>query len=228
MSYFVTGTDTEIGKTWISLGLIAALQARGLSVAGMKPVSAGCIRTAHGLRNDDAVRLQQAGSVPLAYAAVNPYAFEPPVSPHIAAAQAGLPIDLDHIAAVYGAVAREVEQVVVEGVGGWYAPLGETITVADLARGLGLPVVLVVGLRLGCLSHALLTARAIRAEGLTLAGWIGNQLSPSMDAAADNIAYLRTHLEAPLLGVVPYLESPDAERIAGSLEWSLGDGIQQD
>ncbi|WP_303907150.1 dethiobiotin synthase [Thiohalomonas denitrificans] len=215
---FVTGTDTGIGKTWTSLGLIAAFQRRGERVVGMKPIAAGCEATAEGLRNDDAVHLQQAGSVPVAYETVNPYAFVPPVSPHVAAARAGVAIDLTRIVSVYGQLANQADRVVVEGVGGWHAPLGEAITVAELARALGLPVVMVVGLRLGCLNHALLTARAIRDDGLELAGWVANELSPEMEAAAQNIRYLRDHIDAPLLGIVPYMGSPQGKRIAANLD----------
>lgn len=204
MGIFVTGTDTGIGKTWISLALITAFQARGLATIGMKPVAAGCESTADGLRNDDALRLQRAGSVSLPYEWINPFAYEPPVSPHAAAAAVGRPIDLAAIALAYAHLAGQADEVVVEGVGGWYAPLGEAITVADLAGRLALPVVLVVGMRLGCLNHALLTARAIQADGLTLAGWVANQVDPAMAALDQNVAYLRAHLGAPLLGVVPY------------------------
>ncbi len=215
---FVTGTDTEIGKTWVSLGLIAAFQKQGESTIGMKPVSAGCDVTSHGLRNDDAVRLQQAGSVPVAYEAVNPYAFEPPVSPHLAADQAGVTIDLTTITSAYTRLANEADRVVVEGVGGWHAPLGTAITVADMAKALGLPVIMVVGLRLGCLNHALLSARAIRADGLELAGWIANELTSDMAAAAENVHYLSEHLGAPLLGVAPHMPQLDPERLAAALD----------
>ncbi|SCZ53318.1 dethiobiotin synthase [Thiohalomonas denitrificans] len=215
---FVTGTDTEIGKTWTSVGLIAAFQDRGETVVGMKPISAGCEITAGGLRNDDAVHLQRAGSVPMAYERVNPYAFEPPVSPHVAAARAGVTIDLRRIVSAYRQLASEVDRVVVEGAGGWHAPLGAAITVADMARALELPVIMVVGLRLGCLNHALLTARAIEEDGLELAGWVANELTPDMAAAAENVHHLSEQLKAPLLGVVPYLREFDPRRIAAALD----------
>lgn len=215
---FITGTDTEIGKTWVSVGLIAAFQTQGHRVVGMKPVAAGCEVTSQGLRNEDALALQQAGSVPIAYEAMNPYAFEPPISPHAAARKAGVSIDLDRIVASYDSLTAEAGKVIVEGVGGWYAPLGEAHTVSDMARRLGLPVVLVVGLRLGCLNHALLSARAIQNDGLKLAGWVANELSPDMEAAAENVRYLRSHIDAPLLGVVPYLASCDSERISANLD----------
>ncbi len=174
---FVTGTDTGIGKTVVSLGLMQALQDQGLTVAGMKPVSAGCEQTAAGLRNDDAVLLQQQSSITLEYAAVNPYAFEPAIAPHLAARAAGVEIDLDVILTAYRALAARVDCVVVEGVGGWRVPLNERASVADLAAALGLDVCLVVGLRLGCLNHALLSAASIEAAGCHLAGWVANRLA---------------------------------------------------
>lgn len=201
---FVTGTDTGVGKTRITLGLITAFQELGRSTLGMKPVSAGCARTEEGLRNEDALLLQQAGSVRLPYAAVNPFAFEPAVSPHIAAAEAGVPIDFERVAAGYRDLASKADKVVVEGAGGWYAPLGEKLTVADLAKHLEAPVVLVVGIRLGCLNHALLTARAIAGDGLSLAGWVANLVDPAMEAAGENVDFLRRHIPAPMLGTVPY------------------------
>ncbi|MDH5515881.1 MAG: dethiobiotin synthase, partial [Gammaproteobacteria bacterium] len=191
---FVTGTDTGVGKTVISLGLMQALQDRGLTVAAMKPVASGCERTVEGLRNDDAVQLQRQASISLAYAQVNPYAFEPAIAPHLAADQAGQTIDIDKILDIYHEVASNVDIVVVEGVGGWQVPLNNRETVADLAHGLGLDVCLVVGLRLGCINHALLTAHAINSHGCKLAGWVANTLPPVMDALDDNINTLKQKL----------------------------------
>ncbi len=218
---FVTGTDTGVGKTVISLGLMQALQDRGLTVAAMKPVASGCERTADGLRNDDAVQLQRQASISLAYEQVNPYAFEPAIAPHLAADQAGRTIDIDNIYDIYEEVASNVDVVVVEGVGGWQVPLNNRETVADLAHGLGLDVCLVVGLRLGCINHALLTAHAINSHGCKLAGWVANTLPPVMDALDDNINTLKQKLSSPLLGVVPVFENISVKSVAHCLEQAL-------
>ena len=176
--YFITGTDTGIGKTVVTLGLMRWLQDRGRRVAAMKPVASGCERTPQGLRNEDALQLQQQASMPLDYDVVNPYAFEPPIAPHIAASQAGVQIELDIIRQGVRLLAEHADLVCVEGVGGWLVPLNGEESVADLAVSLGLGVVLVVGMRLGCLNHALLTAQAIQASGASLAGWVANCLPP--------------------------------------------------
>jgi dethiobiotin synthetase len=215
--YFVTGTDTGIGKTVVTLGLMRLLQERGLRVAGMKPVASGCERTPQGLRNEDALQLQRQASMPLDYAEVNPYAFEPPIAPHIAAREAGVRIGLDVIRAGMRRLAVVSDAVCVEGVGGWLVPLNERETVADLAGRLGLDVILVVGMRLGCLNHALLTARSIEAAGLPLAGWVANCLPPEPDYLQENITALKSGLSAPLLGVVPPLAEPHSGRIDLSL-----------
>lgn len=214
---FVTGTDTGCGKTEISLGLMRQLQERGLRTLGMKPVAAGCERTADGLRNADALRLQAQGSSVLAYEKVNPYAFEPPIAPHLAAAQAGRPVELAEILSAYQGLAASAERVIVEGVGGWRVPLGADFDVADLARALGLPVLLVVGLRLGCLNHALLSAEAILDSGCTLAGWVGNRVDPQMLLPEENLAALAERLAVPCLGVVPWMPEPKVELVAEAL-----------
>lgn len=218
---FITGTDTEIGKTEVTLGLMSALQQCGQRVLGMKPVAAGCAVTADGLRNEDARRIQAQCSQPLAYAQINPYAFAPPIAPHIAAAQAGVEIALAPIQAAYQRLAAQADWVIVEGVGGWRVPLGPELTLADLPRTLELPVLLVVGLRLGCLNHALLSAEAIQASGLQLAGWIANGVDPAMAAADENLASLRARLPAPCMGVVPYLKHPTPVRVAEHLQGAL-------
>lgn len=214
---FVTGTDTDIGKTEVSLGLMAALQQRGLSVLGMKPVASGCERTDAGLRSEDAVRLLEQGSSEADYATVNPYAFRPPIAPHVAAGQAGEEIMLVPIRAAFDRLSKQAQWVVVEGVGGWRVPLGPSLAVSDLPGALGIPVVLVVGLRLGCLNHAMLTAESIRAAGLPLAGWVANVLDPDMAARDENIATLAALLGAPTLGVVPWLAAPTPEQVARHL-----------
>jgi dethiobiotin synthetase len=214
---FITGTDTDCGKTVVSLGLMAAWQARGLRVLGMKPVASGCDSSPSGRRNADALRLQAQGSHAAPYDLINPYAFAPPIAPHIAARQAGIEIAAEPIARAYRALSAECDRVVVEGVGGWRVPLSPTLSVSDLPRALDLPVILVVGLKLGCINHALLTAAAIRARGCTLAGWVGNGCDPRMQAAEENLATLGALIEAPCLGVIPWLEHPAPERLAGRL-----------
>ena len=216
--WFVTGTDTEIGKTLVAAGLLHALARRGLRAVGMKPVASGCRRTEAGLRNDDAETLLRASGVEAAYEVVNPFAFEPPVAPHLAAAAAGETIRLEHIRACCERLRATADVVVVEGVGGWRVPLDDELTVADIPRALGLDVILVVGIRLGCLNHALLTVESILGGGTKLAGWVANECAPGSLLVADNIATLRARIAAPLLGVVPYLEDTSPRRVARFLE----------
>jgi dethiobiotin synthetase len=214
---FVTGTDTDIGKTEVSLGLMAALQRRGLTVLGMKPVASGCLPHDAGQRSEDAVRLLEQGSSEVDYATVNPFAFRPPIAPHVAAGQAGEEITLAPIRAAFDRLSKQAQWVVVEGVGGWRVPLGPSLAVSDLPEALGIPVVMVVGLRLGCLNHALLTAESIRARGLALVGWVANVLDPDMPVRDENVATLAALLGAPSLGVVPWLASPTPDQVAKHL-----------
>lgn len=211
---FITGTDTGVGKTEIAAGLLAGFKARGIAALGMKPVASGCAPGEDGLQSDDAIRLLAAGSVDAPYADVNPYALAAPIAPHIAAGQAGIEIKLGRIRRAYAALAQRADRVVVEGVGGWRVPLGPALAVSDLPNALGIPVVLVVGLRLGCLSHSLLTAESIRARGVRLVGWIANEIDPDMQARDENIATLAALIDAPTLGVVPRLDLPKPEVIA--------------
>ena len=201
---FITGTDTEIGKTVVGCALVRAFAARGERVAVMKPIAAGAERTREGLRIGDALALMEAASVKHPYARVNPFCFEPPISPHIAAKEAMIEIDMAKIAAEYRAIAATSDRVVVEGAGGWLAPISETISMADLDRALGLPALLVVGLRLGCLNHAALTRRAIEALGVPFAGWIANRPGPPMQREAENLATLTLRLGEPPLSIVPF------------------------
>lgn len=201
---FVSGTDTGVGKTYASCTLLASLRARGRRATGMKPVASGCRVTPDGLRNDDAQALIAASDPKPAYADCNPYALGAPIAPHIAAREAGVQIRLDPIRAACARIARNADRVVVEGVGGWLAPLSDSLMQADLARALELPVVLVVGLRLGCISHALLSARAIREDGCVLAGWIANRIDPAMSHVDANLDTLRARIDAPLLGVLAH------------------------
>lgn len=202
--YFVTGTDTEVGKTYSTVKLIRRWQAEGLRVAAMKPVASGCEIAPDGRWiNEDVARLTAAtGQTDLDL--MNPYRFLPPIAPHIAARAAGVEIELARIARQYRQLAEGHDRVVVEGAGGWLAPLSDTLFMADLARELALPVILVVGMKLGCINHALLTAREIRAQGLELAGWVANRVVPDMSAYADNLATLVRHLEAPMLLELPH------------------------
>ena len=221
--YFITGTDTGVGKTMVTLGLMQLLRDRGHRVAGMKPVASGSKSTAQGLRNDDAVRLQQQANIELPYEAVNPYAFEPPIAPHSAAAAVGTRIELVELEQRYAELRRQADRVCVEGVGGWLVPLNERETVADLAVRLGLDIILVVGIRLGCLNHALLTVRAIEASGLRLAGWVANCLPPPADSMKENINTLKSMIYAPLLGVVPALSELSATTVAACLSLEVLD-----
>jgi dethiobiotin synthetase len=204
--FFITGTDTDVGKTTIALGLITALREKGLRVGVMKPVSAGCELTRDGLRNEDAVLLMQQASVDFPYEVVNPYAFEPAVAPHIAAAEAGVVIDIEVIRECYLKIAEEVDVVIVEGAGGWLVPINENETMADVVKILSLDVITVVGVRLGCLNHALLTSQSITASGLKHCGWIANHLSVATKRSAENISALRERIPASLLDEIPYME----------------------
>jgi len=219
---FVTGTDTGVGKTWIAAGLLRALNAGGRRAVGMKPVASGCAPTPAGLRSDDALRLAAESWGAPEYRWVNPYAFEPPVAPHLAAREAGVEISFAPIEAAIARLAVGADFVVVEGVGGWRVPLGAHGDVAALAARLGLPVVLVIGLRLGCINHARLTAEAIRTAGMTLAGWVGDFAEPAPQRLEGNLETLRECLPAPCLGVVPRLAAFDAAAVAAHLELPRG------
>lgn len=223
---FVTGTDTGVGKTIVACALLRVLADRGLRVAGFKPVAAGAERTRAGLRNEDALHLIESSNVGLPYESTNPVVLEPPIAPHIAADRAGVTIDVDALAEHHRRMASAADVIVTEGAGGWLVPTGPESTLADLAVAIGDPVVLVVGMRLGCINHALLTAAAVRAWGLELAGWIDNRIDPAMPVQEENLATLEARLEAPRIGSVPWLgeaapdpmiglacEGIDAERV---------------
>lgn len=221
--YFVTGTDTGVGKTTVAVALIQALRERGLSVAAMKPVAAGSEWVEGEFANADVRALCAAVNVHADRALVNPYTFEPAIAPHIAAAQTGMEIKLETITAAYAALARISDVVVVEGVGGFRVPLSASLDTADLAQALNLPVVLVVGMRLGCLNHALLTAEAIQQRNLRWAGWVANELDPDMPALAENIGALKMRLPMPCLGRMqknpPTRSVHDEQRAMFSMEW---------
>lgn len=201
---FIAGTDTGVGKTLIAAALLRALASRGVRAVGMKPVAAGCAPTERGLRNEDVTALAGASNVEAPIDLINPYRFEPAIAPHLAAARAGVTISLAHIRDAFVALSAMARWVVVEGAGGLLVPLNDREDFADLVRLLELPVVLVVGMRLGCLNHALLTAEAIRGRGLRLAGWVANCLEAAMPAFKENVQALRGRLGAPLLGTVPF------------------------
>jgi len=213
---FVTGTDTGVGKTRVAVALIHALRARGLRVAAMKPVAAG---SAPGELNEDVVALLDAANVAADLKDVNPYALAEPIAPHIAAQRAGVRIELGVIAAAYARLAAAADVVVVEGAGGWRVPLNEHEDMADLAQALGLPVVLVVGLRLGCLNHALLTAESIASRKLPWAGWVGNHVDPAMAHPDANLDALCARLPGPCLGVQPFLPDPVPSADAPQAQW---------
>lgn len=217
---FVTGTDTEIGKTLVSSALLHALVGQGVRACGMKPVAAGAAWRDGVLHNDDADQLVAAGNVVLPSAVTTPYMFEEPAAPHIAAARAGVSMKGTAILSAYRHIVAAADAVVVEGVGGFCVPLDDGFDTADLARQLALPVVLVVGLRLGCINHALLTVEAIAARGLTLAGWVANTLEPAMNFADENVDALTRRIAAPLLGRLPRLPHPSAAVAAGHLNFT--------
>ena len=210
-AYFVTGTDTDAGKTLVSCGLLEKARQKGLTTAAVKPVSAGCDETPEGLRNADALALQQVMTMEMPYEQVNPVAFLPPIAPHIAAQDAGRMITADRLVGICrGVLMKRADFTLLEGAGGWRVPLNPRETLADLARMLQLPIILVVGMKLGCLNHALLTAEAIRRDGLSIAGWVANSVTPDMARLVENTLTLEGELGAPCLGEVPYLDAATA------------------
>jgi dethiobiotin synthetase len=208
--FFVTGTDTGVGKTLVACAVLRAFARTGKSVVGMKPIAAG--REAG--RIADVEALARASTVSAGPQIVNPYAFEPAIAPHIAAELAGMEIDLEAIARAYGELSRMADIVVVEGVGGFLVPLNAAQTGADLATRLRLPIVIVVGMRLGCLNHALLTRRQIKDSRLRCAGWVANCILPDMPYLDRNVRALEQRLDCPLLGVVPFRQNPSAAQAA--------------
>jgi len=208
-SWFITGTDTNVGKTIVAAALAHALQNNFARVACMKPVACGAAQTHAGLRNDDALALQAAANVALPYETINPYCYEQPIAPHIAADLSGRTIDLEQIIVSYKAICSQADAVLVEGVGGWQVPLNAQHDTADLACLIDAPVILVVGIRLGCLNHALLTRAAIARCGLRLAGWVANQIDPNCEFTAEIKSYLVDNIDAPLIADVPHLAAHD-------------------
>ena len=203
--FFITGTDTEIGKTYVSTQIIKLLIDEGLRVAVMKPIASGAHEISGELKNDDALSLIEACNTENTYRIVNPYVFEPAISPHLAAEKKGVEINLNEIKNNFEQLKNKSDVVVVEGVGGWYAPISCHTTVADLAETLGLPIILVVGLRLGCLNHAILTAQGMRQSGLKIAGWVANHIEKDFSFAEENISTLKHFLhDIPFIGSLPH------------------------
>jgi len=209
-SFFITGTDTGAGKTWSTLVLMHYFKQQGLSVIGMKPVAAGCEWIDGQLKNEDALLLQQHSSIKLAYQEINPYAFEEPVSPHLAGVEN--PVQFDVLLQAYDKLTNKADVVIVEGAGGWLAPLNNESDIADFAIALDIPVVVVVAIRLGCINHARLTIQSIEQSKVNCAGWLAVCIDPEMDKQIENIETLQKKLTIPLLGVIPYAEKIDFER----------------
>ncbi|MGK4357594.1 dethiobiotin synthase [Enterobacter cloacae] len=203
--YFVTGTDTEVGKTVASSALLQAARLQGKTTAGYKPVASGSEMTAQGLRNTDALALQRNSTLPLDYAVVNPYTFAEPTSPHIISADEGRPIAFSVLSDGLRALERQADWVLVEGAGGWFTPLSDELTFADWVQREQLPVILVVGVKLGCINHAMLTAQAVQQAGLRLAGWIANDVVAPGKRHQEYLTTLRRVLPAPFLGEIPWL-----------------------
>ncbi len=218
MSYFITGTDTGVGKTLVSCALLHAFARQGKRVVGFKPVAAGCDENDH---NEDAKQLRAASNVQATYGQINPYCFPHAIAPHLAARHAGARIDFSRILASYQELSGQSDEVIVEGVGGFCVPLNEYQDSGDLAVQLGLPVILTVGMRLGCLNHALLTRRALDDYHLKCAGWVANVADAGMPALQENILALSERIDAPLLGVIPFQTRPDARVAASYLDLRL-------
>lgn len=216
-SFFVTGTDTGVGKTLVTAALLRALREAGHRVAGMKPIAAGAEPGPEGPANEDALLLQAESSARHPYADVNPWLFEPAIAPHIAASEAGVEIDLARIASAHARLAAAAEVVLAEGAGGFLVPLDARRSCAEIPVLLRMDVILVVGLRLGCLNHALLAAEAIAARGLALAGWVGNGVDPRFARREANLETLHARLPAPCLGIIPWMERPDVGAAASCL-----------
>ncbi|MBX8485992.1 dethiobiotin synthase [Pseudomonas cichorii] len=223
-AYFITGTDTDAGKTTVAAGLLHAARLAGLSTAAGKPVASGSVITPQGLRNADALALLAECSLELGYDDVNPFTFEPAIAPHLAAREAGVSLTVNSLLQpMRRLLDRNADFTLIEGAGGWRVPLADQSNLSDLAMGLGLPVILVVGVRLGCINHALLTAEAIAQDGLQLAGWVANIIEPKTSRLEENLATLSERLPAPCIGRVPRLKKASAEAVAEHLHLELLD-----
>ncbi|QXH57009.1 dethiobiotin synthase [Pseudomonas maumuensis] len=223
-AYFIAGTDTDVGKTTIAAGLLHAARQLGLSTLAAKPVASGCVVTTKGLRNSDSLALIDESSVKLPYEAVNPFAFEPAIAPHVAAREAGVALSVPALRdAMQQVLAHHADFTLIEGAGGWRVPLSDHANLSDLAIALRLPVILVVGVRLGCINHALLSAEAIARDGLQLAGWVANIVDPRTSRLEENLSSLAERLPAPCLGRVPWLKQAGADAVAEHLHLDLLD-----
>lgn len=213
-AYFITGTDTDVGKTVVASALLKHFTTQGKSTIGFKPISAGCDITPEGLRNTDALNLLQQSSLSPTYDEVNPYAFEPPIAPHIAAGEVGELMTVDALTKAYRRIqAYQSDITIVEGAGGWCLPINDREFLYQWVKREQLDVILVVGVKLGCLNHALLTQAFIHHQGLNIVGWVANLVSPTMSNIQDNINTLKQQLSSPLLATIPYLANPDADEV---------------
>lgn len=221
-TYFVTGTDTGVGKTLVTAALLHLADKQGLKAFGLKPVAAGCESTPQGPRNEDALLLQAHSNVQMPYEQINPISLGAAKAPHIAAVEEGRRLSLDRLVGLCrGSLMQPADLRLIEGAGGWRVPLNDRENLSGLAIQLQTPVILVIGLRLGCLNHALLTAEAIQRDGLALAGWVASEIEPDMDSKAENIATLKTQLPAPCLGVIPALAPVSVEKAAEYLKMDV-------
>lgn len=210
--FFITGTDTNTGKTWATVSLMHYFQRQGKSVAGMKPVASGCFRQQGSLKNEDALLIQANATAFVEYDLVNPYSYEKPVSPHIAGAEN--PMSAEVVIERFTRLQDSAQIILVEGAGGWLSPLNSQMDVADLAKLLNLPIIIVVGMQLGCINHARLTWHAIKAQQLTVAGWIAVCKDPEMQELSKNIETIKKSLDVPLLGILPFMEKPDFRQLS--------------
>jgi dethiobiotin synthetase len=226
-AFFIAGTDTNVGKTLIAAGLLVSAKHKGLTTAALKPVAAGCEKTGAGLRNSDVLLLQSVITQHLHYDQINPYALEAAIAPHIAAQQEKRSLSVDRLSGFCRAVLSSANFTLVEGAGGWRVPLNARETLADLAKNLELPVILVVGVRLGCINHALLTFETIVRDGVAVAGWVANCVDADMPALQENIESLRTRLPVPCLAVVPFLADTSPEKVASYFDVAALDHLMQ-
>lgn len=217
--FFIAGTDTDAGKTFISRSLLEAAKKEGMSCYGLKPVAAGCVETDEGLQNEDAQLLMKSASLKLSYRQVNPIALKAAIAPHVAAKQQNVSLSAQKIAGFCrGALMHKADFVILEGAGGWRVPLNTRETMAGLAAQLSMPVILVVGVKLGCINHALLTVEAIVRDGLKLAGWVANHIDPEMASSFDSIETLKAAINAPLIGEVPFIKNQSPKTAASYLQ----------
>jgi len=218
--FFITGTDTGIGKTFVSCALLQAFAGKGEGVGVMKPIAAGCEKTPDGWQNDDALQLMQHTNIELSYELVNPVALPPPIAPHIAIEQAGESVTIAQLIKHFEQIKDRADYFIVEGAGGWLVPLNEHESMADIPKAFGLDVILVVGIRLGCINHALLTLDAIQKSGNQLAGWVANIIDPEMLMTDENILALKNRIRAPLLGTFPHMNTSEVSKASLTLDTS--------